>query len=102
MKALTSWQVITIFNTDNCSLTQGKLLLVLQAVYWYNFNLYFDLADMRKPKLVAEIAKQLRRFHEVEIPGSKEPQLWVDIFKFFEKGLRTNFFYKVLFDSFCS
>ncbi|MBA0661593.1 hypothetical protein Goklo_005870 [Gossypium klotzschianum] len=39
-------------------------------------------ADMKKPKLAAEIAKQLRRFHQVEIPGSKEPQLWVDIFKF--------------------
>lgn len=44
------------------------------------------LADMRKPKLSAEIAKQLSSFHQVEIPGSKEPQLWHDIFKFFEKG----------------
>ncbi|KAA3468339.1 putative ethanolamine kinase [Gossypium australe] len=42
--------------------------------------------DMRKPKLAAEIAKQLRRFHQVEIPGPKEPQLWVDMFKFFEKA----------------
>lgn len=42
--------------------------------------------DMRKPKLVAEIAKQLHKFHQVEIPGSKEPQLWNDIFKFFEKA----------------
>lgn len=41
---------------------------------------------MRKPKLAAEIARQLRKFHEVEIPGSKEPQLWNDISKFFEKG----------------
>ena len=46
----------------------------------------FPLADMRKPKLAAEIARQLRKFHEVEIPGSKEPQLWNDISKFFEKG----------------
>ncbi|GAB4832875.1 hypothetical protein Ancab_006892 [Ancistrocladus abbreviatus] len=46
--------------------------------------------DMRNPKLAAEIAKQLREFHEVDIPGSKEPQLWVDIAKFFEtaSGLR--------------
>ncbi|KAK6248414.1 hypothetical protein QUC31_019979 [Theobroma cacao] len=48
-------------------------------------------SDMRKPKLVAEIAKQLRRFHQVEIPGSKEPQLWVDIFKFFEKASALQF-----------
>jgi ethanolamine kinase len=41
---------------------------------------------MRKPKLAAEIAKQLHKFHEVEIPGSKEPQLWNDISRFFEKG----------------
>ncbi|KAK4604362.1 hypothetical protein RGQ29_012747 [Quercus rubra] len=43
-------------------------------------------SDMRKPKLAAEIARQLRKFHEVEIPGSKEPQLWNDISKFFEKA----------------
>ncbi|KAL6974242.1 ethanolamine kinase [Sarracenia purpurea var. burkii] len=43
-------------------------------------------SDMRKPKLIAEIAKELRRFHHVEIPGSKEPQLWNDIFKFFQKA----------------
>ncbi|KZV36411.1 putative ethanolamine kinase, partial [Dorcoceras hygrometricum] len=43
-------------------------------------------SDMRKPKLVSKIAKELRRFHEVEVPGSKEPQLWIDIFKFFERA----------------
>ncbi|XP_059431862.1 probable ethanolamine kinase [Corylus avellana] len=43
-------------------------------------------SDMRKPKLAAEIAKQLHKFHEVEIPGSKEPQLWNDISRFFEKA----------------
>ncbi|XP_052199245.1 probable ethanolamine kinase [Diospyros lotus] len=42
--------------------------------------------DMRKPKLAAEIAKQLHKFHQVEIPGSKEPQLWNDAFKFFQKA----------------
>jgi len=42
---------------------------------------------MREPKLAAKIAKQLQRFHDVEIPGSKEPQLWNDVWKFFEKGL---------------
>ncbi|XP_068652761.1 probable ethanolamine kinase isoform X1 [Aristolochia californica] len=40
--------------------------------------------DMSKPKLASEIARQLRKFHQVEIPGSKEPQLWNDIFKFLE------------------
>jgi hypothetical protein len=44
-------------------------------------------ADMSKPKLAAEIARQLRKFHEMEIPGSKDPQLWTDIFKFLDKGL---------------
>ncbi|CAI0389472.1 unnamed protein product, partial [Linum tenue] len=43
-------------------------------------------ADMRVPKLAAEIAKELRRFHAVEIPGSKEPQLWNEIFKFYESA----------------
>ncbi|KAF4366794.1 hypothetical protein CsatB_014268 [Cannabis sativa] len=47
--------------------------------------------DMRKPKLAAEIAKQLNRFHQVEIPGSKEPQLWNDMFKFFEKASNIEF-----------
>eukprot|EP01018_Ginkgo_biloba_P023805 Gb_22577 [translate_table: standard] len=42
--------------------------------------------DMSKPKLAAEIAKQLRKFHQTEIPGSKEPQLWPDIFKFLDKA----------------
>ncbi|KAF8400669.1 hypothetical protein HHK36_013969 [Tetracentron sinense] len=42
--------------------------------------------DMRKPKLAAEIARQLHKFHQVEIPDSKEPQLWNDIFKFFDKA----------------
>ncbi|WCJ29672.1 Protein kinase superfamily protein [Euphorbia peplus] len=48
-------------------------------------------ADMRKPKLAAEIAKQLRRFHQVDIPGSKEPQLWSDIFKFYESASTLQF-----------
>ncbi|CAA2998683.1 probable ethanolamine kinase [Olea europaea subsp. europaea] len=48
-------------------------------------------SDMRKPKLAAVIAKQLCKFHQVEIPGSKEPQLWNDIFKFFEKASSLKF-----------
>ncbi|XP_060175642.1 probable ethanolamine kinase isoform X1 [Lycium barbarum] len=43
-------------------------------------------SDLRNPKLAAEIAKQLRKFHQVEIPGSKEPQVWNDVLKFFTKG----------------
>ena len=42
--------------------------------------------DMREPRIAAEIAKELHRFHQVDIPGSKEPQLWNDIFKFLKKG----------------
>ncbi|CAI9261996.1 unnamed protein product [Lactuca saligna] len=47
--------------------------------------------DLRKPKLAAEIAKQLSRFHQVDIPGSKEPQLWIDISKFFERASSLTF-----------
>ncbi|GMH04508.1 hypothetical protein Nepgr_006348 [Nepenthes gracilis] len=47
--------------------------------------------DMRNPKLAAEIAKQLRQFHEVDIPGSKEPQLWIDIDKFFDRACSLRF-----------
>ncbi|KAJ4953479.1 hypothetical protein NE237_030311 [Protea cynaroides] len=43
-------------------------------------------SDMRKPKLAAEIARQLCKFHQVQIPGSREPQLWNDIFKFLDKA----------------
>lgn len=46
---------------------------------------------MRQPKIAAQIAKELGKFHQVDIPGSKEPQLWVDILKFFEKGLFSSF-----------
>ncbi|KAI5640859.1 hypothetical protein M9H77_00161 [Catharanthus roseus] len=48
-------------------------------------------SDMRKPKLAAEIAKQLHKFHQVDIPGSREPQLWDDIFKFYAKASCLNF-----------
>ncbi|XP_031473232.1 probable ethanolamine kinase [Nymphaea colorata] len=47
--------------------------------------------DMGKPKLAAEIARQLRIFHQVEIPGSKEPQLWNDIIKFFNRACDLKF-----------
>lgn len=53
----------------------------------YFNNSFLIFSDMRQPNVVAEIARHLRKFHEVEIPGSKEPQLWNDIFKFFKKGL---------------
>lgn len=48
-------------------------------------------ADMRVPKLAAEIAKELRKFHEVKIPGSREPQLWIELSKFFEKASNLTF-----------
>ncbi|OIV98213.1 hypothetical protein TanjilG_18752 [Lupinus angustifolius] len=43
-------------------------------------------SDIRESKIAAKIAMELKRFHHVEIPGSKEPQLWNDIWKFFEKA----------------
>lgn len=43
-------------------------------------------SDMSNPKISAEIATQLREFHQVEVPGSREPQLWSDIFKFLEQA----------------
>ncbi|XP_010254375.1 PREDICTED: probable ethanolamine kinase [Nelumbo nucifera] len=48
-------------------------------------------SDMRNPKLAAEIARQLCKFHQVEIPGSREPQLWNDILKFLEKASALEF-----------
>ncbi|KAI4379459.1 hypothetical protein MLD38_005754 [Melastoma candidum] len=48
-------------------------------------------ADMSQPKVAAEIAKELHRFHRVDIPGSKEPQLWNDMFKFYEKASNLTF-----------
>ncbi|KAF5725818.1 ethanolamine kinase isoform X1 [Tripterygium wilfordii] len=48
-------------------------------------------SDMREPKLSAEIARQLHKFHQVEVPGSKEPQLWNDIFKFFKNASKLQF-----------
>ncbi|ERN04536.1 hypothetical protein AMTRI_Chr05g62550 [Amborella trichopoda] len=43
-------------------------------------------SDMSQPKIAAEIARQLCTFHQVEVPGSKEPQLWDDIYKFLERA----------------
>lgn len=60
---------------------------LLIAINLLIFNVQNNGVDMREPKLAAVIAKELRRFHEVEIPGSKESQLWIDLSKFFEKGL---------------
>lgn len=47
--------------------------------------------DMSQPKIAAEIARQLRKFHQVEIPGCREPQLWNDINKFLEKAKTLHF-----------
>ncbi|XP_071729516.1 probable ethanolamine kinase [Rutidosis leptorrhynchoides] len=48
-------------------------------------------SDLNKPKLAAEIAKQLNSFHQVDVLGSKEPQLWNDISKLFEKASTLSF-----------
>ncbi|XP_078432353.1 protein kinase superfamily protein isoform X2 [Wolffia australiana] len=47
--------------------------------------------DMSKPHLVAKIARELHRFHQVAIPGSREPQLWNDITKFLDKAVFLTF-----------
>ncbi|KAK1306363.1 hypothetical protein QJS10_CPA10g00327 [Acorus calamus] len=48
-------------------------------------------SDMSKPKLATKIARQLHKFHEVDIPGPREPQLWSDMFKFLERASRLQF-----------
>jgi len=57
-------------------------------------------ADMREPKIAAQIARELGKFHKVDIPGSKEPQLWVDILKFYEKGYKFIFVLIIVLVSF--
>ncbi|KAJ6796321.1 putative ethanolamine kinase [Iris pallida] len=47
--------------------------------------------DMSNPKIAAEIARQLYKFHQVEVPGPKEPQLWNDVYKFLEKAAALQF-----------
>ncbi|CAM6087517.1 unnamed protein product [Calypogeia fissa] len=47
--------------------------------------------ELSKPRLAAHIAKELRRFHEAEVPGSREPQLWVDIGKFTDEASTVSF-----------
>jgi len=57
-------------------------------------------ADMREQKIAAQIARELGKFHKVDIPGSKEPQLWVDILKFYEKGYKFIFVLIIVLVSF--
>ncbi|EFJ10629.1 hypothetical protein SELMODRAFT_127783, partial [Selaginella moellendorffii] len=47
--------------------------------------------DLSKPNVASLIAKELRRLHSLQIPGSKEPQLWEDILKFYDKGMLVSF-----------
>lgn len=49
------------------------------------------MADMAKPELAKLIAVEVRRLHGLEIPGSKEPLLWQDIYKFIDKGILSSF-----------
>jgi len=44
------------------------------------------MEDMGTPELAQLTAVEVRRLHGLEIPGSKEPQLWHDIYKFIDKG----------------
>jgi ethanolamine kinase len=47
---------------------------------------------MKEPRIASKIAKELQKFHQVDISGSKEPELWNDIFKFLKKGTALGFF----------
>lgn len=49
------------------------------------------MVDMGKPELAKLIAVEVRRLHGLEIPGSKEPQLWHDIYKFIDKGIVSDY-----------
>lgn len=42
--------------------------------------------EMSSPRMAAHIAKEVRRLHEVDVPGSKDPELWTDISKFLDKA----------------
>jgi ethanolamine kinase len=44
---------------------------------------------MAKLEVAAPIAAEVQRLHGLDIPGTKEPQVWHDIFKFINKGLKT-------------
>lgn len=48
-------------------------------------------SDISRPEIAAKISKQLHKFHQVEVPGSREPQLWSDVFRFLEKASVLNF-----------
>lgn len=50
-----------------------------------------DPPDLAKPELAKLIAAEVRRLHGLEIPGSKEPQLWHDIYKFIDKASTVSF-----------
>ncbi len=47
---------------------------------------------MAKLELAAPIPVEVQRLHGLDIPGSKEPQVWHDIFKSINKGLTTTFY----------
>ncbi|URE00043.1 ethanolamine kinase [Musa troglodytarum] len=48
-------------------------------------------SDMGDCKIAKKIARHLRKFHQVAIPGSREPQLWNDIFKFLNEAVTIKF-----------
>ncbi|GJN33895.1 hypothetical protein PR202_gb22524 [Eleusine coracana subsp. coracana] len=77
-------------NTDLVIDRKRELLEVLTYPYeniYINFHYsVFGFPDMKEPKIAAKIAKELHKFHQIDIPGSKEPELWNDIFKFLKKA----------------
>ncbi|KAG0553684.1 hypothetical protein M758_12G030800 [Ceratodon purpureus] len=50
-----------------------------------------DHLEMAKPEMAKLIAMEVRRLHELEVPGSKEPQLWHDLYKFIDRASGVSF-----------
>ncbi|CAK9228105.1 unnamed protein product [Sphagnum troendelagicum] len=66
----------------------AKLLGVFAngMVQSFIFGVTLEPRDMPKTELVPLIAAEVRRLHELDIPGSKQPQLWHDIYKFIDRA----------------
>ena len=72
----------------------------MQITYFRSF------AEMCNPRLAALIAKELRRLHEMDVPGSKDAQLWSDLSKLLDKGRLCNvgrlYWFISIDDTFCA
>ncbi|KAH7302350.1 hypothetical protein KP509_23G068800 [Ceratopteris richardii] len=48
-------------------------------------------SEMTAPHLASLIAKELRRLHNLDMPGAKDAQLWIDISRLLEKASNLSF-----------